>query len=133
MRKMAWTKSWKSSKIDGMANDPKPKWSTQHSIADWDSFRIMIFAVDLKDLKSTSEGVQCIFGSRMFIPISWVCKKQTSVHSVLLNLRIFLRMHVHAWMVFPLLISGIMESSSLFVQCQHFSSASCAEAMSKRM
>ena len=37
------------------------------------------FAGDLKDSKSTSEGVLCIFGSRTFVPISCMCKKQTSV------------------------------------------------------
>ena len=26
-----------------------------------------------------SEGVLCIFGSRTFVPMSWMCKKQTSV------------------------------------------------------
>ena len=37
------------------------------------------FAGDLKDSKSTSGGTLCIFGSHIFVPISWVCKKQTSV------------------------------------------------------
>ena len=37
------------------------------------------FAGDLEDSKSTSQGVLCIFGSHMFVPISWMCKKQTSV------------------------------------------------------
>ena len=37
------------------------------------------FAGDLEDSKSTSEGVLCIFGSHMFVPISWMSKKQTSV------------------------------------------------------
>ena len=37
------------------------------------------FAGDLEDSKSTSGGVLCIFGSRTFVPISWMCKKQTSV------------------------------------------------------
>ena len=37
------------------------------------------FAGDLEDLKSTSGGILCIFGSRTFVPISWMCKKQTSV------------------------------------------------------
>ena len=36
-------------------------------------------AGDLEDSKSTSEGVLCIFGSRTFVSISWMCKKQTSV------------------------------------------------------
>ena len=37
------------------------------------------FAGDLGDSKSTSGGVLCIFGSRTIVPISWMCKKQTSV------------------------------------------------------
>ena len=37
------------------------------------------FAGDLEILKSRSGGVLCIFGSRTFVPISWMCKKQTSV------------------------------------------------------
>ena len=36
-------------------------------------------AGDLEDSKSTSGGVLCIFGSRTFVPNSWMCKKQTSV------------------------------------------------------
>ena len=37
------------------------------------------FAGDLEDSKSGSGGVLCIFGSRICVPISWMCKKQTSV------------------------------------------------------
>ena len=37
------------------------------------------FAGDLEDSKSTSCGTLCIFGSHTFFPISWMCKKQTSV------------------------------------------------------
>ena len=37
------------------------------------------FAGDLEDSKSTSGGTLCIFGSRTFVPISWMWKKQTSV------------------------------------------------------
>ena len=37
------------------------------------------FAGDLEDSKSTSGGTLCIFGSHIFVPISWMCKKQTSV------------------------------------------------------
>ena len=37
------------------------------------------FAGDLKDSKSTSGGTLCIFGSHTFVPISWMCKKQTAV------------------------------------------------------
>ena len=37
------------------------------------------FAGDLEDSKSTSGGSLCIFGSHTFVPISWMCKKQTAV------------------------------------------------------
>ena len=53
-------------------------WETQHNNADLDCFKTD-FAGDLEDSKSTSGGVLCIFGSHTFLPISWMCKKQTSV------------------------------------------------------
>ena len=37
------------------------------------------FAGDLEDSKSTSGGALCVFGSHTFVPISWMCKKKTSV------------------------------------------------------
>ena len=37
------------------------------------------FAGDLEDSKSTAGGTLFIFGSLTFLPISWMCKKQTSV------------------------------------------------------
>ena len=37
------------------------------------------FAGDREDSKSTSGGTLCIFGSHTLVPISWMCKKQTSV------------------------------------------------------
>ena len=37
------------------------------------------FAGDLEDSKSTSGGLLCICGRQTFVPISWMCKKQTSV------------------------------------------------------
>ena len=37
------------------------------------------FAGDLEDSKSTSGGTLCVFGSHTFVPISWMCKRQTSV------------------------------------------------------
>ena len=37
------------------------------------------FAGDLEDSKSTSGGTLCIFGSHTFVPVSWMCKKQTAV------------------------------------------------------
>ena len=47
------------------------------------------FAGDLEDSKSTSGGTLCIFGSHTFVPISWMCKKQTSVsHSSFNRIRI---------------------------------------------
>ena len=37
------------------------------------------FAGDLEGSKSTSGRTLCIFGSHTFVPISWMCKKQTAV------------------------------------------------------
>ena len=37
------------------------------------------FAGDLEDSKSISGVFFCLFGSRTFVPKSWMCKKQTSV------------------------------------------------------
>ena len=37
------------------------------------------FAGDLEDSKYTSGRTLCIFGSHTFVPISWMCKKQTAV------------------------------------------------------
>ena len=42
-------------------------------------FKDSDFSGDLEDSKSTSGGTLCIFGSHTFVPISWMCKKQTSV------------------------------------------------------
>ena len=42
-------------------------------------FQDFDFAGDLEDSKSTSGGTLCFLGSHTFVPISWVCKKQTSV------------------------------------------------------
>ena len=65
------------------------------------------FAGDLKDSKSTSGGTLCVFVSHTFVPISWMCEKQTSVsHSSTESEKILL-MQVCVWMVFPLMIFGI--------------------------
>ena len=37
------------------------------------------FARELEDSKSSSGKILCIFGSRTFVPMSCMCKKQTSV------------------------------------------------------
>ena len=47
--------------------------------ADWDCFKRSDFAGDLEDSKSTSGGTLCVFGSHTFVPISWMCKKRTTV------------------------------------------------------
>ena len=43
------------------------------------SFQDSDFAGHVEDSKSTSGGILCIFGSHTFVPISWMCKKQTSL------------------------------------------------------
>ena len=42
-------------------------------------FQDSVFAGDLEDSKSNSGGTLCVFGSHTFVPISWMCKKQTAV------------------------------------------------------
>ena len=42
-------------------------------------FQDSVFVGDLEDSKSTSGGTLCVLGSHTFVPISWMCKKQTSV------------------------------------------------------
>ena len=37
------------------------------------------FAGGLEESKSISGGTLCILGSHTFVPISWMCKKQTAV------------------------------------------------------
>ena len=37
------------------------------------------FAGDLRDSKSTSGGYLCLVGPRTFVPLTWLCKKQTAV------------------------------------------------------
>ena len=62
-----------------MNSDNIVMWVTRLSIVDWVYFQDSDFAGDLEDSKSTSVRVFCIFGSRTFVHISWMCKKQTSV------------------------------------------------------
>ena len=54
-------------------------WETRHSIADWVCFKTQTLLEILKTQSHTSRGVLCIFVSRTFVPVTWMCKKQTSV------------------------------------------------------
>ena len=54
-------------------------WETLHNNAGWDCFRTLTLPEILETQKSTSSGLLCIFGSHTFVPVSWMCKKQTSV------------------------------------------------------
>ena len=64
-------------------------------------------AGNLQDSQSTSGGIVCIFGSRTFVPIRWICKKQTSVSDVYWIWGYIFRVQVYAWTVSSLLISDI--------------------------
>ena len=65
------------------------------------------FAGDLEDSKSTSGGTLCVFGSHTFVPISWMCKKQTSVSHRSTEAEIFPWTQDSGWTVYPHLIHGI--------------------------
>ena len=53
-------------------------WVILPNNAGWD-FQDSDFAGDLEDSKSTSGETLSVFGSHTFVPISGMCKKQTSV------------------------------------------------------
>ena len=73
------------------------------------------FAGDVEDPKSTSGGLLCIFGSHTFVPISWMCKKQTSVSRSSTKAGLLsLSTQVYAWMEFPPSIFGT-ESLEYFI------------------
>ena len=67
------------------------------------------FTGDLEDWISTSGGTVCIFGSHTFVPISWMCKKQTAVSHSSTESEIYLTGHWTeiGWFV----CSGIMGSN----------------------
>ena len=54
-------------------------WVILPNNADWDCFKTLTLREILKISKSTSGGTLCILGSHTFVPISWMCKKQTAV------------------------------------------------------
>ena len=53
-------------------------WETQKTMQTG-LFQDSDFAGDFEDSKSTPAGILCIFVSHTFVPISWMCKKQTSL------------------------------------------------------
>ena len=61
-----------------MNTDSIAMWVILLNNADWDCFKTLT-SRDLEDSKSISGGTLWFFGSHTFIPISWMCKKQTSV------------------------------------------------------
>ena len=55
--------------------------------SDWDCFKTPILQEILRIQKPTSGGTLCIFGSHTFVPISWMCKKQTLVFAQFNSIR----------------------------------------------
>ena len=49
-----------------------------HNNADWVCFKTHTLRATLRTLNQPQE-VSCVFGSRTFVPVSWMCKKQTAV------------------------------------------------------
>ena len=47
--------------------------------AGWDCFKTLTSREILKIQNLLRGGTLCVFGSHTFVPISWMCKKQTSV------------------------------------------------------
>ena len=76
------------------------------------------FAGEFEDSKSASGRILCIFGSHTFVPISWMCKKQTSVshsstESEIISLDAGLRMDgIPALDLWDLVVEVLYSSSS---------------------
>ena len=62
-----------------MSTDNIVMWVILVNNADWDCFKTLTSRGDFEDSKFTSSGTLCIFGNHTFVPISWMCKKQTAV------------------------------------------------------
>ena len=62
-----------------MINDNIVMSATQLSIVDWVHLTTQILLATLRTQNQAGLQILCIFGSRTFVPISWMCKKQTSV------------------------------------------------------
>ena len=54
-------------------------WETRLSVVDWVCSKTQILLETLKTLNYSWGGILCIFGSRTFLPKSWMRKKQTAV------------------------------------------------------
>ena len=54
-------------------------WEILPNNADWDCFKTPMLQEIWVDSKCTSGGALCVLGSHTVFPISWMCKKQTSV------------------------------------------------------
>ena len=70
--------------------------------ADWDCFKILTLREILKIQNPLLEGHCAFLGSHTFVPISWMCKKQTSVshsstESEIISLDAGLRLDGELW------------------------------------
>ena len=54
-------------------------WAMRLNIVDWSYFKIQTLQKILKTQNQHQAEFCAFFGSRTFVPISWMCKKQTSV------------------------------------------------------
>ena len=84
------------------------------------------FAGDLEDSKSTSGAILCMFGSRTFVPVSWMCKKQTSVphsstESEVISLDAGLRMDVLLALDLWDIVIEVLHSTKDNIQPKHTS------------
>ena len=70
---------WSPTVIIHLSTNSIVMWETLPNNADLGLFEDFDFAGDPEDSKSTSGGTLCIFRSHTFVPIRWMCKKQTSV------------------------------------------------------
>ena len=56
----------------------------------------------MRDSKSLSRGVLCVFGSHTFVPFWWMCKKQTAVSHSNAESENIRQTHVYVWVDYQL-------------------------------
>ena len=61
-----------------MNTDNIAMWAILQNNAGWDCFKTPILQEILR-IQNPSGGTLCVFGSHTLVPMSWMCKKQTSV------------------------------------------------------
>ena len=81
-------------------------WEFELKMSKLGLFQDASLAGDLRDSKSTSRGLLCVFGSHTFVPISWMCRSEPHLLTASQSLTLFRLTQVYVWMVYWLFNFG---------------------------